>query len=113
MYEKLSEDFFGRVYEIVKLIPLGRVTTYGAIANYIGLKKSARMVGWALNQTKYNKDIPAHRVVNRQGLLTGKQHFAVDASMEQLLQQEGIKIENNQIQDFQSIFWTPEELEID
>jgi methylated-DNA-protein-cysteine methyltransferase-like protein len=112
MYEKLSEDFFIKVYEIVKLIPPGRVTTYGAIANYIGLKSSARMVGWALNQTKYNKDIPAHRVVNRQGLLTGKQHFAANASMEQLLKQEGIVIHNNQIQDFKAVFWNPEELEV-
>ncbi|ACE05718.1 hypothetical protein Aasi_0280 [Candidatus Amoebophilus asiaticus 5a2] len=113
MYEKLPDNFFTKVHEIVKLIPPGRVTTYGAIAHYIGLKKSARMVGWALNQTKHNKDIPAHRVVNRQGLLTGKQHFTSNASMEQLLQQEGIKIKNNQVQDLQAIFWTPEELEIE
>jgi methylated-DNA-protein-cysteine methyltransferase-like protein len=113
MYEKLSQDFFTKVYEIVKLIPVGRVTTYGAIANYIGLKRSARMVGWALNQTKYNKAIPAHRVVNRQGLLTGKQHFTGEATMEQLLQEEGIIIEDNQIKNFENILWSPEELEID
>ncbi|OJW68382.1 MAG: cysteine methyltransferase [Candidatus Amoebophilus sp. 36-38] len=113
MYKKLSESFFEKVYEVVKLIPSGRVTTYGAIANYLGITKSARMVGWALNQAKYYKEeIPAHRVVNKQGLLTGKHHFLPEKNMEQLLNQEGVQVKNNQIQHFETIFWSPDELEI-
>ena len=112
MYNKLSANFFEKVYELVKLIPPGRVTTYGAIANYLGTTRSARMVGWALTQAKYQQEIPAHRVVNRQGLLTGKQHFAPEQDMEQLLKQEGVQVRNNQVQDFKTIFWSPDELEI-
>jgi methylated-DNA-protein-cysteine methyltransferase-like protein len=112
MNRKFSDNFFEKVYEVVKLIPPGRVTTYGAIAHYLGIIRSARMVGWALHQAKYNQEIPAHRVVNRQGLLTGKQHFLPDKDMEVLLHREGIKIKNNQIQNFELIFWSPAELEI-
>jgi methylated-DNA-protein-cysteine methyltransferase-like protein len=106
------KDFFKNVHEVVQLIPPGRVTTYGAIAAYLGLKSSARMVGWALHETKHQPQIPAHRVVNRQGLLTGKQHFAGHFSMEERLRQEGIQVVNNQVQDFEKIFWSPEELEV-
>lgn len=108
-----SLNFFEKVYEVVQLIPRGRVSTYGAIAQYLGAKRSARMVGWALNQTKYTAHIPAHRVVNRQGLLTGKQHFEGTHSMKELLQQEGIQIKNNQVEHFETVFWSPEELEVD
>ena len=110
MHPHPHQDFFKNVYEVVQLIPPGRVTTYGAIAAYLGLKRSARMVGWALNEAKNQPHIPAHRVVNRQGLLTGKQHFAASLSMEERLRQEGIQVVNNQIQQFEKVFWTPEEL---
>ncbi len=112
MYQHPSKDFFKNVHELVQLIPPGRVTTYGAIAAYLGLKSSARMVGWALNEAKYQSHIPAHRVVNRQGLLTGKQHFAANLSMEDRLRQEGIQVVNNQIQQFEKVLWNPEELEV-
>ena len=113
MNQEPSKDFFEKVHALVQLIPVGRVTTYGAIAAYLGLKSSARMVGWALNQAKYKPHIPAYRVVNRQGLLTGKQHFGGTSDMEDLLRQEGIQVVNNQIQQFEQVFWSPEELEID
>lgn len=106
------KDFFKNVHEVVQLIPPGRVTTYGAIAAYLGLKSSARMVGWALNEAKHQSHIPAHRVVNRQGLLTGKQHFSVSLSMEERLRQERVQVINNQIQQFEKVFWSPEELEV-
>ncbi len=102
------DNFFQRVYEVVKQIPYGRITTYGAIAAYLGSKGSARMVGWALNSTKYNLDkIPAHRVVNRQGLLTGKRHFGGSDTMKELLESEGIKINNDKIAEFNKLFWEP------
>jgi methylated-DNA-protein-cysteine methyltransferase-like protein len=113
MLDNSHQEFFKNVYEVVQLIPAGRVTTYGAIAAYLGLKRSARMVGWALHEIKHQAHIPAHRVVNRQGLLTGKQHFAANLSMEERLQQEGIQIVNNQVQQFEKVFWSPEELEIE
>lgn len=102
-----EENFFENVIEVVKLIPKGRVTSYGAIAAYLGAKSSARMVGWALNHSHPNpKDLPAHRVVNRNGVLTGKFHFGGER-MANLLKKEGIKIENDQIIQFEAHFWDP------
>lgn len=107
----MSEDkhysFFQNVYDVVRLIPTGRVTSYGAIANYLGAKKSARMVGWAMNAAHGLDDVPAHRVVNRVGLLTGKHHFSEPNRMEQLLNDEGIKVVDDKVLDFKSIFWDP------
>jgi len=102
-----SENFFDKVYEVTKLIPFGRVTSYGAIAKYLGAAKSARMVGWAMNASHYKEDVPAHRVVNRNGLLTGKLHFDGTNLMQQLLENEGVKVKDNQIQNFSEIFWDP------
>lgn len=103
-----NHSFFERVYETVRQIPPGRVTSYGAIARYLGLAGSARMVGWAMNnshtQTNY---VPAHRVVNRSGLLTGKFHFGNSSTMKQLLQNEGALIENDTILNFKEMFWDP------
>ncbi|MFH4963484.1 MGMT family protein [Gaetbulibacter sp. M235] len=101
-----SLNFFEKVYEVAKLIPYGRVTSYGAIATYLGAARSARMVGYAMNGS-VAKDVPAHRVVNRKGLLTGKQHFDGTNLMQQLLESEGIKVENNQVQNFETHFWDP------
>ena len=101
-------NFFDKVYEVARLIPYGRVTSYGAIATYLGAAKSARMVGYAMNGS-VGKDVPAHRVVNRKGLLTGKHHFDGTNLMQQLLESEGIKVVNNQIQDFDEVFWEPSE----
>jgi len=101
------------VFEVVKLIPKGRVTTYGMIANYLGAKRSSRMVGWAMNQSHKLEGIPAHRVVNRQGLLTGKMHFSTNTEMEDLLAKEGIQVKENQVIEFDKIVWNPAiELEI-
>jgi len=109
-----SENFFDKVYEVAKLIPFGRVTSYGAIAKYLGVAKSARMVGWAMNASHNKDDIPAHRVVNRNGLLTGKLHFDGTNLMQQLLESEGVVVKENQIQNFSEIFWDPyKELSID
>ncbi|MFT4833258.1 MAG: methylated-DNA-protein-cysteine methyltransferase-like protein [Marinoscillum sp.] len=106
-------NFFADVYEIVKLVPEGRVTSYGAIANYLGLKRSARMVGWAMNQAHAQPEIPAHRVVNRQGLLTGKHHFGSSNLMQELLESEGVIVKEDKIQDFQKVYWDPmEELKL-
>jgi len=102
-----SENFFDKVYEVAKLIPSGRVTSYGAIAKYLGAAKSARMVGWAMNASHTNDTIPAHRVVNRNGLLTGKFHFDGTNLMQQLLESEGISIKENQVQNFDQLFWDP------
>ena len=99
--------FFESVYEVAKLIPKGRVTSYGAIANYLGSKGSARMVGWAMNAVHGKPDIPAHRVVNRVGLLTGKNHFDARNPMQVRLEEEGIKVIDNQIQNFKRVFWDP------
>jgi len=111
---KNSDNFFEKVYEVAKVIPFGRVTSYGAIAKYLGTAKSARMVGWAMNASHNNADIPAHRVVNRNGLLTGKFHFDGTNLMQQLLESEGIVVKENQIQNFNDVFWDPvKELDID
>lgn len=99
-------NFFGKVYQVARLIPYGKVTSYGAIANYLGAAKSARMVGYAMNGSG-GKDVPAHRVVNRKGLLTGKFHFDGTNLMQQLLESEGIEVVDNQIQNFESVFWDP------
>ncbi len=101
-----TSSFFDRVYEVAKLIPYSRVTSYGAIATYLGAAKSARMVGYAMNGST-GKEVPAHRVVNRKGLLTGKHHFDGTNLMQQLLESEGIKVVDNQIQDFERVFWDP------
>ena len=102
-----DKDFFQKVSEVVKQIPYGKITTYGAIAKKIGAPKSARMVGYALNASHLNKDIPAHRVVNRKGVLTGKHHFQETNLMQQLLESEGVKIKDNTVQDFEDYFWEP------
>jgi methylated-DNA-protein-cysteine methyltransferase-like protein len=99
-------SFFERVYIVAKQIPYGRVTSYGAIANYLGASRSARMVGYAMNGS-VGKDIPAHRVVNRKGLLTGKHHFEGTNLMQQLLESEGVRVKDNQIQNFETLFWDP------
>ena len=103
----MEKDFFQRVYEVVKQIPCGRITTYGAIAKKIGAPKSARMVGYALNASHLNEEIPAHRVVNRKGLLTGNHHFQGTNLMQQLLENEGVKIKDNTVQNFKEHFWEP------
>lgn len=103
-----NKDFFNSVFEVVKLIPKGRITSYGAIAAYLGSKSSSRMVGWAMNQSHSLKEpIPAHRVLNRNGLLTGKMHFGGNR-MQELLESEGIKVENDSVIDFKILFWDPE-----
>jgi len=102
-----NEDFFDLVHEVVKLIPKGRVTTYGAIASYLGSARSSRMVGWAMNASHKIEGIPAHRVVNRIGLLTGKMNFETPTLMEERLKQEGINVINDQIEDFKQLFWDP------
>lgn len=104
-----EKTFFEKVYEVAKLIPDGRVTSYGAIARYLGATRSARMVGWAMNACKNREDIPAHRVVNRKGILTGKHHFQGTNLMQQLLESEGIEVVNNQIQNFEKLHWNPAE----
>ena len=101
-------SFFERVYTIVRQIPEGKVTSYGAIAKFLGTPQSARIVGWAMNASHNQYDIPAHRVVNRTGLLTGKHHFDGTHLMQQLLENEGIKVVDNQIIDFEKHFWEPE-----
>ncbi len=115
---KLSEknaDFFEKVYMVVKLIPKGRVTNYGAIAHYLGAGRSSRMVGWAMNNAHQQEDyIPAHRVVNRQGVLTGKHHFASPTQMQELLELEGVEVVDDKILNFESHFWNPsKELELE
>lgn len=100
-----TDNFFGDVYEVAKLIPKGRVTSYGAIAQYLGLKSSARMVGWAMYGCP--RGVPAHRVVNSAGLLTGKHHFKPPSSMQAKLQKEGVKVKNDRVQNFREVFWDP------
>ena len=104
---KHSNDFFDSVFQVVKLIPKGRVTSYGAIAAYLGAKKSSRTVGYAMNASHSIPGIPAHRVVNRNGQLTGKMHFSTPTEMEELLQKEGVVVESDQIIGFKEIFWDP------
>ena len=101
-------SFFETVFDVVMQIPKGRATSYGAIANYIGTKMSARMVGWAMNASHTSApNIPAHRVVNRNGMLTGKNHFATPTLMEELLTKDGLIIQNDTIVNFEKIFWDP------
>jgi methylated-DNA-protein-cysteine methyltransferase-like protein len=108
-----KDNFFQQVYEVVKLIPAGRVTSYGTIAEYLGTKGSARMVGWAMNQAHTLHDVPAHRVVNRSGLLTGKHHFQTPNRMQELLENEGVLVKNDKVVDFEKINWLPvKELEL-
>lgn len=103
-----NEHFFEQVYQIARLIPFGRVTSYGAIAACLGSRLSARMVGWAMNNAhQQTPPVPAHRVVNRNGLLTGKGHFGSPTLMQELLEAEGIKIENDVVQNFAQVFWDP------
>ncbi len=104
-----NKDFFQMVFEVVKLIPSGRATSYGAIANYLGAKRSSRMVGWAMNTAHSNPEIPAHRVVNRNGLLTGKMHFQTLTLMQELLEKEGIIVKDDKIVNFKAVFWNPME----
>ena len=103
-----NNNFFGKVYQITRKIPYGRVTSYGAIAKHIGSPQAARMVGWALNKSFNQKEfVPAHRVVNQKGLLTGKKHFGCSNTMKELLENENIIIENDKIKNFERIFWDP------
>lgn len=105
-----TTTFFETVYELVKLVPPGRVTTYGALAHALGTKGGARMVGWALHQAVQHSEVPAHRVVNRNGLLTGKHHFVGERTMEELLASEGIKVCHNRVQEFEKHFWDPQQV---
>ena len=101
-----TSDFYQKVYEVARCITEGRVTSYGAIANYLGRRGGARMVGYAMNSS-HDKDVPAHRVVNRQGLLTGKHHFAGIHLMQQLLENEGVEVVDDEVVDFEKRFWDP------
>ena len=102
-----NEGFFAKVYSLTKQVPFGRVTSYGAIARYLGTPQSARMVGWALNASHLDDSVPAHRVVNRKGLLSGKHHFKGSNLMQQLLESENISVKNNGIVNFDKLFWDP------
>jgi len=102
-----NDNFFEKVYKVARKIPYGRVTSYGAIAKYLGVARSARMVGWAMNASHYDDSVPAHRVVNRLGLLTGKHHFDGTNLMQQLLESEGVIIKDAKIVDFEDVFWDP------
>lgn len=105
---KKDESFFEMVYEVARQIPRGRVTSYGAIAACLGTKSSARMVGWAMNGAgRVKPKVPAHRVVNRVGLLSGKHHFTPPGNMEKLLKKEGVKVKNDKVVDFEKLFWDP------
>lgn len=104
----VNNTFFEKVYDVVERIPKGRITTYGAIASYLGSRGSSRMVGWAMNHShKANPDLPAHRVVNRLGILTGKHHFGSSNMMQQLLENENIQVVNDQVVNFDKHFWDP------
>lgn len=110
MDKSKSENFFDKVFQVAALIPFGRVTSYGAIAAYLGTKGSSRMVGWAMNASHHsNQSIPAHRVVNRNGMLTGKRFFGSLTTMQLLLEQEGLIVENDRIVNFKENFWNPEQ----
>lgn len=105
---KKPDSFFQQVYAVARLIPKGRVTSYGAIAKYLGTARSSRMVGWAMNDTKHVRPkVPAHRVVNRAGLLTGKHHFGSPTKMQELLKKENVEVKNDQVQNFKKLFWDP------
>ena len=108
------DSFFEQVYAVARMVPKGRVTSYGAIAKYLGTARSSRMVGWAMNGAHSVKPkVPAHRVVNRIGLLTGKHHFGTPTKMKELLEKEGVKVKNDQVKDLKKHFWNPiQELEI-
>lgn len=107
-YSDTSKDFFNLVYQVCREIPEGRVTSYGAIAKYLGAARSSRMVGWAMNNAhNQTPKVPAHRVVNRNGQLTGKIHFSTPFQMQELLEQEGIKVENETVKAFKKHFWDP------
>lgn len=103
-----STGFFKKVYTVVRKVPRGRVTSYGAIAKYLGTGQSSRMVGWAMNSAgSAIPPVPAHRVVNRLGLLTGAHHFSYPGQMQELLENEGIEVMNNKVKDFDELFWNP------
>ena len=107
-YTAKTNDFFQNVFDVVRLIPKGRVTSYGAIAKYLGTGGSSRMVGWAMNASHHVKPkVPAHRVVNRNGMLTGKMHFETPTKMQELLAKEKIKVKNETVLDFEKLFWNP------
>jgi len=107
-YTAKTNDFFQNVFDVVRLIPKGRVTSYGAIAKYLGTGGSSRMVGWAMNASRHVKPkVPAHRVVNRNGMLTGKAHFETPTKMQELLAKEKIKVKNETVLDFEKLFWDP------
>jgi len=106
-YSDQTLGFFDKVYAVVRLIPKGRVTTYGAIARYIGSGGSSRMVGWAMNASHRHPDIPAQRVVNRVGLLTGKMHFGSSTAMQQMLEEEGVVVKGDKVKHFKTLFWDP------
>ncbi|MDX2046773.1 MAG: MGMT family protein [Chitinophagaceae bacterium] len=112
--KKTADSFFELVHDVARLVPKGRVTSYGAIAEYLGARLSARMVGWAMNAAgSAYPPVPAHRVVNRNGMLSGKHHFSTPTLMEDLLKSEGVKVKNDTVVDFKKLFWNPaEELEI-
>lgn len=104
----MLDSFFDQVYAVARLVPKGRVTSYGAIASYLGAKRSSRMVGWAMNNAHDQAEpVPAHRVVNRNGLLTGKHHFGDPMAMQRLLEKEGIKVKEDKVVDFKLLFWDP------
>ena len=104
----MEKDFFDQVYQVARLIPYGRVTSYGAIGKYLGAPRSARMVGWAMNNAHHQTPpVPAHRVVNSQGLLTGKMHFETPFRMQELLESEGVEVMKDQVQKFRDVFWDP------
>ncbi len=105
----MKNNFFEDVYEVVCLIPRGRVTSYGAIAKYLGSKMSARMVGWAMNAAHTRPEVPAHRVVNRSGLLTGKHHFGTPTAMQEALQAEGVQVVDDRVVNFKELFWDPQQ----
>lgn len=105
---RADDSFFAAVYDVVRQVPKGRVTSYGAIAEALGARSAARMVGWAMNGAHaVHPAVPAHRVVNRKGLLTGKIHFATPTQMQELLEAEGVKVLEDQVQDFEALFWDP------
>lgn len=106
----MEKDFFDMVYQVARLVPKGRVTSYGAIGKYLGVARSARVVGWAMNNAHQQiPPVPAHRVVNSQGLLTGKMHFETPFAMEEKLAAEGVKVVNDKVMDFDKLFWDPAE----
>ena len=106
--QQMNKDFFSRVYQVVRMVPTGRVTTYGAVARFIGSPQSARMVGWAMNNSHTQDEyVPAHRVINRSGLLTGKHHFGGQRVMQELLESEGIEVIEDRVVDFRKLFWDP------